>query len=82
MVNTKSLSQPSQSGPVPAYEISNILVVFECFLVSPQTFIKLDSSERLKSLEATTHLQTYLAEKTSSACGGSDAMKSRSKLAS
>ena len=63
MAETKSSSEPSQSGPAPASQISNIFGPIRLLPGESSDIYKAGLIGTIKELGATTHLQTYLAEK-------------------
>ena len=63
MADTKSSSQPAQPGPAPASQISNIFGPVRLLPGESADVYKTGLIGTIKELGATTHLQTYLAEK-------------------
>jgi hypothetical protein len=63
MAETKSSSEPSQPGPAPASQISNIFGPIRLLPGESADIYKAGLIGTIKELGATTHLQTYLAEK-------------------
>jgi hypothetical protein len=63
MAETKSFSEPSQPGQAPASQISNIFGSIRLLPGESADIYKAGLIGTIKELGATTHLQTYLAEK-------------------
>jgi hypothetical protein len=63
MADTKSSSQPAQPSPAPASQISNIFDPIRLLPGESADIYKTGLLGTIKELGATTHLQTYLAEK-------------------
>ena len=63
MADTKSSSQPAQPGPAHASQISNIFGAIRLLPGESADVYKTGLISTIKELGATTHLQTYLAEK-------------------
>ena len=63
MAETKSSSEPSHPGPAPASQISNIFGPIRLLPGESADIYKAGLIGTIKELGASTHLQTYLAEK-------------------
>lgn len=63
MAETKSSSRPAQSGTAPASQITNIFGPIRLLPGESADVYKTGLIATIKELGATTHLQTYLAEK-------------------
>ena len=63
MADTKSSNQPAEPGPIPTSQISNIFGPIRLLPAESADVYRAGLLGTIKELGATTHLQTYLAEK-------------------